>query len=137
MKKLLALTLIVGALLLTTACTKAEAPQVESTRYTSYGRYHTHIEIGGKVIEGVKTNDGHIWEYHPDIISDQTPYDGMPVWAGFDDNVTPEDITDDIILGLVYDRTTAIYDQLEEELSDEFTIERNGNEIRIMTLERK
>ncbi len=129
MKKLLALILVMGAFLMTTACTNTEpAPKTESTRYTSYGRYFTE----GVVI----TNDGNLWEYSTDSISDKTPTDNMPVWIGFDDNATPDDITDDIILGLVYDRNTAIYDQLEEELSEEFEIERNGNEIRIMTLER-
>lgn len=49
---------------------------------------------------------------------------------GFDDNETP----DDIILGLVYDRETAIYDALETALSDEFEIERNDNNIRISIL---
>lgn len=124
MKKLLALTLAVGAFLMTTGCTNTEpAPQVESTRYTSYGRYFT--------IGAVITNDGNVWEYSTDTISDKTPTDNMPVWIGFDDNGTPDDIADDIILGLVYDRTTAVYDQLEEELSEEFEIERNENEIRI------
>lgn len=125
MKKLIALTLI----LLMTGCTNTEpAPQAESTRYTAYGRYYTD----GTVI----TNDGNEWAYNTDSISDKAPYNAMPVWVGFDDNATPDDITDDEILGLVYDRNTAIYDQLEEELSEEFEVERNGNEIRIMTLER-
>lgn len=45
----------------------------------------------------------------------------MPVWVGFDDNGTPNNITDDIILDLVYDRETA--------LSDKFELERNDNNI--------
>lgn len=98
----------------------------ESQTYTAYGRYYTD----GTVI----TNDGNdslLWEYSTDTISDQTPYDGMPVWIGFDDNGTPNDITDDIILGLVYDRNTAIYDDLETALSDKFELERDGNNIHI------
>ena len=93
------------------------------TRYTAFGRYYTN----GTVI----TDDGNIWSYSTDIISDKTPTDAMPVWIGFDDNGTPADITDDIILGLVYDVYTAIYDALETELSKEFELERDGNNIHI------
>ena len=93
------------------------------TRYTAYGRYYTN----GTVI----TNDGNEWSYTTDTISDKTPTDHMPVWIGFDDNGTPNNITDDIVLGLVYDIHTAIYDALETELSKEFELEREGNTIRI------
>ena len=55
----------------------------------------------------------------------------MPIWIGFDDNGTPNDITDDIILGLVYDRETAIYDDLETALGDKFELKRDGNNIQI------
>lgn len=99
-----------------------EAPKVH-TRYTAYGRYYTE----GTVI----TDDGNEWSYSTDIISDKTPTDNMPVWIGFDDNGTPTDITDDIVLGLVYDVYTAIYDALETELSKEFELERDGNHIQI------
>lgn len=95
----------------------------EPQTYTAYGRYYTN----GTVI----TNDGNEWGYMTDIISDRTPEDGMPVWIGFDDNGTPDVITDDIILGLVYDRNTAIYDDLETALSDQFELERDGNNIHI------
>lgn len=103
-------------------------PQVEAepkvhTRYTAYGRYYTD----GTVI----TDDGNEWSYSTDAISDQTPYNNMPVWIGFDDNGTPTDITDDIILGLVYDRETAVYDALETTLTDKFELEREGNNIKI------
>lgn len=97
-------------------------PKVESTRYTAYGRYYTD----GTVI----TNDGNEWGYTTDSISDKTPYDAMPVWIGFDDNGTT-DIADDIVLGLVYDRNTAIYDALETALAEEFELERDGNNIHI------
>lgn len=96
--------------------------EVEHTRYTAYGRYYTE----GTVI----TNDGNEWSYSTDTVSDKAPYDAMPVWIGFDDNGTA-DITDDIILGLVYDRETAIYDALETALNDEFDLERDGNNIQI------
>ena len=123
MKKLIALTLVVGAFLMTIGCTKTETPKHEPAQYTAYGRYYTN----GTVI----TNDGNMWEYSADTISDKTPTDAMPVWVAFEDNGTPDDITDDIILGLVYDRETAIYDALETALSDNFELERDGNNIKI------
>ena len=117
MKKL---TVILALLtLLLTGCT-TEKPH---TYYTAYGRYYTD----GTVI----TNDGNIWEYSTDTISDQIPTDNMPIWIAFDDNGTSNDITDDIILGTVYDRETAIYDALETALSDKFELERDGNNIHI------
>jgi hypothetical protein len=82
-------------------------------------------------LEAVITDDGNEWSYTTDTISDTTPTDHMPIWIGFDDNGTPNDITDDVILGLVYDVNTAIYDALETELSKEFELERDGNNIRI------
>ena len=118
MKKI-ALTLTLCTTLLV-GCSQQKA---ESQQYTAYGRYYTD----GTVI----TNDGNIWGYTTDTISDQTPTDGMPIWIGFDDNATPDNITDDIILGVVYDRETAIYDQLETALSDSFELERDGNNIHI------
>jgi hypothetical protein len=98
-------------------------PEIQSTPYTTYGRYYTN----GTVI----TEDGNEWAYHTDIISDQTPTDAMPVWVAFSDNGTPTDITDDTIIGLVYDRNTAIYDDLETALGDKFELERDGNNIHI------
>ena len=98
---------------------KIEPIETPHNKYTAYGRYYTD----GTVI----TNDGNEWAYSTDLISNQTPTDDMPVWVGFDDNGTPNDITDDIILGLVYDRETA--------LSDKFELERNDNNIRISILE--
>lgn len=95
----------------------------EPTRYTAFGRYYTN----GTVV----TNDGNTWAYTTDTISDKTPYDNMPVWIGLDDNGTPTDITDDIVLGLVFDVYTAIYDDLATSLSESFELERDGNNIRI------
>lgn len=121
MKKSMALTLMVGAFLMTTGCsTKTEA---ESQQYTAYGRYYTD----GTVI----TNDGNEWLYSTDTISDKTPTNAMPIWIGFDDNGTPNEVTDDIILGVVYDRNTAIYDELETALGDSFELTREGNNIHI------
>lgn len=139
MKKILLLALI-GAMALTTGCTSTELVSIqdkESTElvsisnvkpqtYTAYGRYYTD----GTVI----TNDGYDafgWEYSTDTISGMTPYDAMPVWIGFSDNGTPDYIKDDIVLGLVYDRNTAIYDDLEDALGDKFELERDNNNIRI------
>ena len=95
----------------------------EPTQYTAYGRYYTD----GTVI----TNDGNEWSYTTDTISDQTPTDAMPVWIAFNDNGTPDSVEDDIILGLVYDRETAVYDDLEAALGDAFELERDGNNIKI------
>ena len=97
--------------------------EVQTSQYIGYGRYYTN----GTVI----TNDGNEWSYTTDTISDKTPTDAMPVWVAFDDNGTPDNIKDDIILGLVYDRNTAIYDDLETALSDKFDLERDGNNIHI------
>ena len=120
---LLAVATFVGGFIFSIEAHKDVEPTVEHTRYTAYGRYY----IDGTVI----TNDGNEWAYSTDTISDQTPTDAMPVWIGFDDNGTPTDITDDIILGLVYDRNTAIYDDLETALGDKFELERDGNNIHI------
>lgn len=119
MKKLVVIS-ILFVLLLSGCTTKKVQPH---TRYTAYGRYYTN----GTVI----TNDGNEWSYTTDTISDKTPTNDMPIWVAFDDNGTPDDITDDIILGVVYDRETAIYDALETELSQEFELTREGNNIHI------
>ena len=119
---LLAVATFVGGFIFGIEAHKGPA-EVEHTRYTAYGRYYTD----GTVI----THDGNEWAYSTDTISDKTPTDAMPVWIGFDDNGTPNEVEDDIILGLVYDRDTAIYDALETALSDEFELEREGNNIHI------
>lgn len=121
-KRLAAFTLALGTVVLLMGCNETE-PQVEHTRYTAYGRYYTD----GIVI----TEDGNEWSYSTDTISEQTPYDDMPVWIAFEDSGTPENITDDVIIGLVYDRKTAIYDDIETALSDKFEIDRDGNNIKI------
>ena len=109
----------------------AEVESKVHTRYTAYGRYYTDGTV--TVSDGY---DSMAWEYDTDLVSGQTPYDYMPVWIAFDDSGTPDYIKDDVVLGLVYDRETAIYDALEEEFEEDFEIERNGNNIRIQTLER-
>ena len=98
--------------------------EVAHTRRVTTGRYY----INGEVI----TNDGHIWGYTQNIISEKPSYDNEPVYVVLDDNGTPYEITDDIIIGLVLDTETAIYDALEEELSDSFEMERENNNIHII-----
>lgn len=102
-------------------------PEVEHTVYFIAGRYD---DLQGQVL----TNDGNVWDYTQDIISDEPSYNNEPIIACIDDNGTPTEVTDDIILGLVIDRETAIYDELEEALSIKFDLEREGNNIRIQGL---
>lgn len=88
MKKLLiSITIILS--ILCTGCTN------ESSVYFMSGRYYTD----GTVI----TDDGNIWGYSQDIISDEPSYNDEPIIALMDDNGTPEVITDDIIIGVVFD----------------------------------
>lgn len=102
--KTTAITLVIATVLavgLHIGISQVDTTEVETphNKYTAYGRYYTD----GTVI----TNDGNEWAYSTDLISNQIPTNDTPVWVGFDDNGTPNDITDDIILGLVYDRETA------------------------------
>lgn len=108
---------------LNTFINKPACNETVYTRYTQYGRFY----VDGTLI----TNDGNEWEYFTDTVSDITVYDNMPVWIAFDDNGTPDNVTDDIILGMVYDRTTACMDTIEMKLSDSFTLNRNGNTITV------
>lgn len=124
MKKLLAILVLILSL---TGCGVAQEVEPIHTRYTTDGRYYTI----GEVI----TDDGNIWEYQTNTISDKPSYDGQPVWVAFDDNGTPDEIEDDIILGLVWDKETAIYDALEDSLSESFTVERDGNNLRVSVKE--
>lgn len=121
MKKSIILPITLSLFL--TGCSHTTAPEVHTRYAVTDCRYY----INGTVI----TPDGNIWGYETGAVSDTAVYDNMPVWAGFDDNGTPDDIYDDEIIGLVYDRNTAIYDALENELSDSFELERTGNTIRI------
>ena len=91
------------------------------------GRYYTD----GSVI----THDGNVWGYQTEIISDEPAYNNEPVFVVFDNNGTETDIYDDIVIDLMLDVRTAIYDELEAELSKEFVLERENNNIKI--IERK
>ena len=104
--------------------------QQESVVYFTSGRYYFTADLQGQVL----TEDGNIWGYTQDIISDEPSYHSEPVIACFDDMGTPNNIYDDEIISLVLDRETAIYDELETSLSEAFEIERNGNNIRISML---
>lgn len=107
---------------LLTGCGNAK-PEVEHNRYVMQGRYYTdHI---------CEDTNGNMWEYTTTTISNIDVYDGMPVYICFDDAGTPDNIYDDEVLGLVYDRETAVYDELENTLSEAFVVERDGNHIRI------
>lgn len=112
---------IIGLSLLFTGC--SQKGNLEHTTYIVSGRYYT----SGEVI----TEDGNVWGYSQDVISERESYDNEPIFALFDDNGTPENIYDDEIYGVVLDRETEVYDRLEAELSTSFTVERNGNIISI------
>lgn len=103
---------------------ETEPEPINHEQYMTVGRYY----VNGSVI----THDGNVWDYQTETISDKPSYDNEPVHVVFDDNGT-ETIYDDIIIGLVLDMETEIYDRLETELSSVFEIERDGNNIRIIT----
>lgn len=94
-------------------------PQIPHEQYTINGRY----------CDGIVTDcDGNSWAYSADI----EVYDNMPVFMVMDDNCTKCDITDDIVLGIVYDRATALVDSLEINLTEaDFDLSRDGNTITI------
>lgn len=95
-------------------CVQREIEPEHTTRIVA-GRYYTC----GEVI----TDDGNAWEYSQDLISEMESYDHQPVFALIDDNGTPDHIQDDEVYGLVLDRETKVYDELEAALS----VDRNGN----------
>ena len=133
MKKLLAISSILFVLSLcgcSTTTTTEEPTPVEHTSYFQSGRYYFTADLQGQVL----TNDGNIWDYTQDIISEEPSYHNEPVIAVIDDNGTPDTVEDDAILGLVLDRETAIYDALEASLSESFELERDGNNIRIQSI---
>ena len=125
MKRLLISLLVLGL----TGCSYVEEQEIavvetEAEHYITSGRYYTT----GTVV----TSDGNEWRYNTETISDLQVYNGMPVNVVMSDEGT-ELVTDDVVLGLVYDMETAIYDELEAELSDidGYEMVRNGNTIRI------
>lgn len=125
MKKLALALALVLCMLSLVGCSEP----VESERYISVGRYYTD----GYIITEEEDGTLECWLYETDSISDKTPYDGMPIYVVFDDNGTGGHIIDDYITEVGFDQETAIYDQLETELSKSFELERDGNVIRIIT----
>ena len=74
------------------ACTTT-APSASANVYTLDGIY---------CVDEVYTSDGNHWSYDMlDYVGDVPAYDGMPVTVWLSDNGTPDDVTDDFILGLV------------------------------------
>ena len=106
---------------------QAQAPELrvrEPERYEADCRYDTN----GCLV----TTSGEVFIYHTDKVSGKAVYDGMPVWACFDDNGTDQ-LEDDVVIGLVYDRETAMFDAFEKSFSevDDWNITREGNNIHI------
>lgn len=96
----------------------------QHTRYVAQGRYYAD--------DICEDSSGNLWEYSATTVSNIEVYDGMPVYICFDDAGTPSNIYDDEVLGLVYDRETAVYDELESALSESFELRRDGNNIHIL-----
>ncbi len=85
MKKLLIIMLMTLCL---AGCSSPE-PEV----YVAPGHYYTHGEI--------ITEDGNIWGYSQDLISNAPSYDNESVYVLFDDAGTPDNIYDDEVIDLV------------------------------------
>ena len=85
---------ILAALMLAAQLTGACATTAPSANvYTLDGIY---------CVDEVYTSDGNHWSYDMlDYVGDTPAYDGMPVTVWLSDNGTPDDMTDDIVLGLV------------------------------------
>lgn len=99
---------------------------VEHTRYAIQGRYNGYFIW--------EDTTGNLWKYRTATVSNQEVYIGMPVYICLDDNATPDNLYDDKVLGIVFDRETAIYDELEASLSESFDLERDGNDIHIQSI---
>ena len=77
---------------LTGACATT-APSASANVYALDGIY---------CVDEVFTSDGNRWGYDMvDYVGDTPAYDGMPVTVWLSDNGTPDDVTDDVVLGLV------------------------------------
>ena len=91
-------TKILAALMLaaqlTGACaTTAPSASTPVNVYTLDGIY---------CVDEIFTSDGNRWGYDMvDYVGDTPTYDGMPVTVWMSDNGTPDDVTDDVVLGLV------------------------------------
>ena len=89
-------TKILAALMLAAQLSGAcatTAPSASANVYTVDGIY---------CVDEVYTSDGNHWSYDIlDYVGDTPTYDGMPVTVWLSDNGTPDDVMDDVILGLV------------------------------------
>ena len=87
---------IIAALMLAAQLSGAcatTAPSASANVYTLDGIY---------CVDTVYTSDGNRWGYDMlDYVGGVPAYDGMPVTVWLSDNGTPDDMTDDIVLGLV------------------------------------
>ena len=87
---------IIAALMLAAQLSGAcatTAPSASANVYTVDGIY---------CVDEVVTGDGNHWSYDMlDYVGDTPAYDGMPVTVWLSDNGTPDDVTDDVVLGLV------------------------------------
>lgn len=87
---------VLAALMLAAQLTGACAtttPSSTTNVYTLDGIY---------CVDEVFTSDGNRWGYDTvDYVGDVPAYDGMPVTAWLSDNGTPDDVNDDVVLGLV------------------------------------
>ena len=77
-------------LMLATSFKPKPAP-VEHQQYLTQGHYYD-----GYVIR----DDGHIWDYQSYLVEPDSP-----VYIKFDDNGTPEEVTDDYIICVAFDYT--------------------------------
>lgn len=102
--------------------TAVEETVVESQTYLLAGRYYTCGEL--------HTKDGNVWEYSQELINEKPSYDNQPVFALIDDMGTGNQ-HDDVIIGLVFDAETAIYDELEIKLAESFNVTRDGNNLHL------
>ena len=85
---------VIAALMLAAQLTGACATIAPSANvYTLDGIY---------CVDEVYTSDGNRWGYDMlDYVGDTPTYDGMPVTVWMSDNGTPDDVADDVVLGLV------------------------------------
>ena len=92
MKKLL---IIMLACLCLCGCNVVDEPieSAEPVTYIVAGNYYT----SGDVI----TEDGNVWGYSQDIISEAPSHDNQPVYVLMYDAGTPDNIYDDEVVGLV------------------------------------